>query len=55
MKMARWVLALTLLLGLFAAAGCQERETRQARVRWTPTETGWYHPDVADITPQQGK
>jgi hypothetical protein len=55
MGIVRWMLAAAILFAALAVAGCQSRETKQARIRWVPTGTGWYQPDMKDITPQTGK
>ncbi len=55
MRTVRWMLAAALLFAGLAVAGCQEQETKQARIRWVPTETGWYHPSMESIITETGK
>jgi hypothetical protein len=54
MKAARWI-AVAAVLAAVAMTGCQERQSRQAKVRWVPTETGWYQPETVNTSPQTGK
>jgi hypothetical protein len=61
MKAAKWLLAAITILIALAVAGCEENQSYQARlsnqgrIRWEPTGTGWYHPDIGEQLYQVGK
>ena len=55
MNTARLIVAGLMLAVLLAIAGCQQGYSSGTRVRWAPTETGWWQPDPPCSCGSQGQ